>query len=56
MAFKKLTGDPNLSLTEEVALKPAKFIMTEERMKQLEKEYEEAQNAKFEDNEDEDFD
>jgi len=29
--------------------------MTEERMKQLEKEYEEAQKAKFEDNEDEDF-
>ena len=53
--LKKLKGDPNLSLTEEVALKPEDFKMTEEIKKQLEEEYEEAQKAKFEDNEDEDF-
>ena len=53
--LKKLTGDPNLALVEAVALQPEEFKMTEERMKQLEKEYKEAQKAKFEDNEDEDF-
>lgn len=53
--LKKLTGDPNLSLVEAVALQPEEFKMTEEKMKELEKEYLEAQKAKFEDNENEDF-
>jgi GTP-binding nuclear protein Ran len=50
--LKKLRGDPNLELVEEVAKPPSEFEMTEERIKQLEKELEEAKNAKLEDDED----
>lgn len=53
--LKKLTGDPNLSLVEDIALPPPEFEMTEERIKLLQKEWEEVQNVKFEDNEDEDI-
>jgi GTP-binding nuclear protein Ran len=50
--LKKLRGDPYLELVEEVAKPPSEFEMTEERIKQLEKELEEAKNAKLEDDED----
>ncbi len=53
--LKKLTGDPNLSLVEDIALPPPEFEITEERIKLLQKEWEEVQNVKFEDYEDEDI-
>ena len=48
--LRKLTGDPNLSLVEAPALQPAELTITQAQQEQLEKEYQDAQNAPIDDN------
>lgn len=47
--LKKLTGDPNLTLTEDVAIAPSDFKMDPEHIKEMEEEYLKAQNTRIED-------
>ena len=50
--LKKLSGDPNLTLVEAPALKASEVTISQERIAQMHKELEEANNAPIDDNED----
>ena len=50
--LKKLSGDPNLSLVEAPALAASEVNISEERLKEMAKELDEAQKAPIEDNDD----
>ena len=47
--LKKLTGDPNLALKENVPTAPQEITMDDDHIKQMEKEYIDAQNCRIED-------
>ncbi len=49
--LKKMSGDPNLTLVEMPAIAPEEITMNPEQIKQLETEWNEAQNAPIDDNE-----
>ena len=49
--LKKMSGDPNLTLVEMPAVAPEEITMNPEQIKQLENEWNEAQNAPIDDNE-----
>lgn len=53
--LKKLTGDPNLSLTENVPVAPSELQMDSDHVKQMEEEYLKAQNTRIEDLDEEDI-
>ena len=53
--LKKLLGDPNLALKEEVAIKPCDYIIPKERLKEIEDEIKEANEHQIEDYEDDDL-
>ena len=52
--LKKLIGDPNLNLTEEIPIKPSECIIPEEKILQMIKELEDAKNAPVPDDNDDD--
>ena len=47
--LKKLTGDPNLTLVEEVGLAPSENHLDPNHIKEMEEEYEKAKNTNIED-------
>ena len=47
--LKKLTGDPNLTLVEEVGLAPSEIHLDPNHIKEMEEEYEKAKNTNIED-------
>ena len=53
--LKKLMGDPNLTLVEELALKPCDYNIPKERIEEIEKELKEAIEKPIEDYEEEDL-
>ena len=52
--LKKLLGDPNLTLVEQLAIKPSEYTIPPERIKEIEDEIKEANEHHFEDYGDED--
>ena len=54
--LKKLTGEPNLTLVESLALKPCDYVIPEEKIIQMRKELIDAINTPVEDNDEEEED